>query len=238
MLKDVIDKNRTDLLKLIIETTSYNYINNKNSHRILIYAIKKRNINIIKYLINYWVDTKGVYYKLIEEIIYDGKLDILKFLMAHNIKIELKGQGSISQLIYSIDRNEKIENCLIECGANTYISNNKIEVLDLIINKNSFNLVKILFPNYLDINITDHNGNTPLIHAIKNGNEQITKYLIDNGANTKNIKINIDIEMFKNILKLNNTELLNVLYNNKFDMNQKDKYDETMLNYAIKRGND
>eukprot|EP00833_Pecoramyces_ruminatium_P018011 jgi/Orpsp1_1/1192043/evm.model.d7180000090145.2 len=238
ILKEIIDKDRIDILKIIIDNNLDINIRDKNDNTILMYAIEKRKINIIKYLIDNGADIYDVKYKLIKEIIFDSKLDILKFLIIHNIKIDLKNQGSISQLIYSIDRNEKIEKCLIDCGANTFVSNDKFEIMDLIINKNSLGIIKALIPDYLDINTKDRNGYTPLIYSIKANNEFITQFLIENGADINNIKINIDIDIFKNILKFNNLDLLNILYNNDFDLNQKDKYNETILNYAIKHGNE
>ncbi|ORX45985.1 hypothetical protein BCR36DRAFT_585447 [Piromyces finnis] len=128
--------------------------------------------------------------------------------------------------------------CLINLGVTISYIDNYLEIKDTIIKRNCLTIIKELVPNYYNVDLKDINGNTILIHAINLDNKDVIEYLLNCHPNIDQIKINIDINLFKNIIKYNSMELLKIVYNNDFNANQKDKYDDSMLNIAIKYGNE
>jgi len=239
ILEEIVDKKKIDLFELLIKNSLNINKVYENGNTILVYAIEKRNIPIIKCLIDHGVNVEIVHSKMIEDIIHKGKFDILKYLIIKRIEMNEKIEGDNEPLIYIINMEYEPEiKCLSNLGITLSTTNNKFEVKDAIVKKSNLNIIKELVPNYLDVDLRDESGNTILIHALNVDNNELIAYLLNCHPNIDQIKINVDIDLFKNIVKSNNLELLKIIFNNNFDVNQKDKYDDPMLNFAIKYGND
>ena len=239
ILEEIVGQKRIDLLELFISHHLDINRKYKSYNSILTYAIEQRNIPVVECLICHGADIEEIRGNFIKEIIYKGKFDILKYLVISSVDIVLKSLDSNLPLIYIINKeNEKVLKCLMDCGAHSCVVDNNVEITDAIVKKSSFHLIKILIPEYIDVNMKDEDGYTPLLHAIKEDNKEIIQYLLECNPNLDHSNLNVDIGLFKNIIKLNHLELLTIIYNNTLDVSQKDKYNETMLNYAIKYGNE
>jgi len=241
ILEEIIQKNRIDLLKLLIANGLDINKKYENGKTILIYALEKRNITIVHYLIGCNADVNSLNNYIIKEIISEDKLDLLKFFVANHLNIESKESTDNNKIIYQFDlteENDSIKKHMNNIfGINASLKNNKIEIINPIIQKDELDLLKMIIPGYLDVNTKDENGNTPLIYAIQAQNISIIKYLIDQKADLE--IVNKSIKILENIVKDNNLDLLKYLINQKLDIiNAKDFEKNTLLIYAVRYENE
>ncbi|OUM59098.1 hypothetical protein PIROE2DRAFT_63981 [Piromyces sp. E2] len=194
-------------------------------------------MEVLDYLIECGVDVSDLKHQIVKEIIYRGQLDILKFLVVNKITIRHTYRNNNSQLIFVIEKpNEQILKFLMDCGININIVDSKIEVPDLIININDKELLNILIPKYINVDMVDENGYTPLVYAVDSQNQSLMKYLLDNGADI-NLSNKI-IEVIRLIIEQNKIDLLNYLVSNDLNVNMKDSNGNTLLVYAIQLKNE
>jgi ankyrin repeat protein len=98
---------------------------------------------------------------------------------------------------------------------------------------NKPNVVKILLNNSADPNIRDKNGITPLMRSIMNNNYDITKQLIDHGADinyggSENDNVPINLAILKR-----SDKLINLLVDSGADMMIRDRYLNTPVHYLL-----
>ncbi|ORX49634.1 ankyrin [Piromyces finnis] len=236
ILIEIIEKERMDLLEILID---YGLDINKqyrDGKTLLIYAIEKRYIKLIEYLIENNVNINSLKCNFIKEIIIDKKVDILKFLLSNNIKIQYKYK--YLNLIYTISNN--IENSVLTILKkldDISVVNDKIEIKDFIVEKDNVNMLKQIIPKIIDIHVKDINKYTPLVYAVESKNKEIIDYLIKCGASWEELKsIDINIELFKSFIHLQLPNILTIFNNNILKIHQKDENKDSMLIYSIQHG--
>ncbi|ORX83059.1 ankyrin [Anaeromyces robustus] len=231
----VIYWNDLELLKYLISQKLDINRQDKNGHSPLIYAIKRRNISIIQCLIEHGADIQLVnnQIKIIDSIIDHERLDILKYLVTKNLDINSQDEEGQTPLIHAIKRRKlDVMKYLIDYKADIKAVNDKIKVIDSVIDYNKLDILDCLVNKNLNINSQDEVGHTPLIYAIHRGNFNIIKYLIEHGADIQ--IVNRKIETLKTIIDRGQLNILDYLINKKLDINSKDKEGHTLLAYAIK----
>jgi len=236
ILTEIVDKERMDLLKILIDHHLDINRQYKDGKTLLLYAIEKRNTKLIECLINNNVDIHSLKCNFIKNIIMNGKLDILKFLLSNNIKILFK--HDYLNLIYTIENsteNVEILNIINIFGTvNVSVVGDRIDIKDFILKKNSLDLLKELVPEIIDIHIQDINKCIPLIYAVEAENKEIIDYLIKCGSHWKEIEnIKIDIKLFKNFINLQLPDIFTIFNNNSLEIHQKDENNNSMLIYSI-----
>eukprot|EP00833_Pecoramyces_ruminatium_P014543 jgi/Orpsp1_1/1188575/evm.model.d7180000065834.1 len=180
-------------------------------HKLLMRAIRRKITALVEYLVNNGVDINKKNSEGEVPIILSAKYsneDIVNILISKGVNVNEEDEYSNTPLFYAVKRKriskkENIIKNLIKAGAN--------------------------------VNKKDKYGKIPLTYLIerKVDNIELIKYFVSHGTNIDNIKINIDMSIFKYILKVYIPELGNIFYNNSFDINQIDKYEKSMLDYAL-----
>ena len=116
---------------------------------------------------------------------------------------------------------------------------NKGYVLEFYVNSNDIESLKTilkLYPQHIDTYNTEYFGETPLFNATETDNYEISKFLLENGAD-------VDAANFED----NTTPLINSSYNNNIkitqllldydaDINKTNKYGDTALHWACRKG--
>ncbi|ORY53362.1 ankyrin, partial [Neocallimastix californiae] len=97
------------------------------------------------------------------------------------------------------------------------------------------NIIKSLIKAGANINKMDNVSKIPLTYLIerKVDNTDLIKYFLTYGTILDHIKVDIDMNIFQYLVKMGKSlpEILNIIKNNKFDVNQRDRYDRSMLDY-------
>jgi len=235
ILKIIVENNRKDLLNILIKHNLDINKQYKDGKTLLIYAIDYRNVDLIHYFIENHAKKDNLENIILKEIITDGKLDVLKYLLISNSNIKFKEKyGHLTFQLDKSSENKQIQNRLEKYGdINITSVNNIIEIKDTILTKSSLDLLKQL--------ITDNNNcmqkinyQNSLIYAIQVQNKDIINYLVESKINVKEIKdLKLDIELFKHIINLQIPDLLTIIFNNFLEIDQKDQRGDTMLTYAV-----
>jgi ankyrin repeat protein len=159
------------------------------------------NINLFNYILNQdWDNLKKIINEtkdidlnvrdesnnyLIQFIIIYNKIDLIDLFIEKKCKIDIIDNDGKTLLFYAIKFNYyKMIEKLINIH---YIGVPLIELKDKSKNYpihyavffNNIKIIELLVSKKININITDINGNTPLILSIKNKNKAIIKFLLD-----------------------------------------------------------
>jgi len=272
--------NHRKIFKYLIKYEDVNEFDS-NGYTILHYAILKEDIETIKYLIsigsdiNYKENTWKSYNSALDISIYIRNKEIF-FILLYSKNIELNlpnGKGEIPLVVtikiknYPIDYKKFIIENLVKRGSDiNFIDSRKNTPLVYAIQEKCFPVVELLVENGANINyiITNENyweSESTLMFAIKQGEEDITKYLIECRAslNFKNkyeisdfletVGRNRKIEIFeylaqwdrnifssniiKEIIVKKRLDLLKILVSHHLDIDLKDDHGNTPLIYAI-----
>jgi len=199
--------------KIFRYLVSYLDINQKDGHHngILYYVIDKEDIETLKDLINIGVDInlKNAFDDTaIDRAIFKGNLEILDILLENDtILLNKRNYLGKTPLISII-------------MADNYTPEQKEGMIDKFIEKGA------------DVNLTDKDGNPPLICAIKENYLTVIQLLIRNGANvnTKNHEGNSPLV---SAIQHNNLPVVKLLTENGADVHIKNNEGNSSLEYAV-----
>ncbi|ORX79057.1 ankyrin [Anaeromyces robustus] len=214
-------------------------------------ALENYNFNGLEILLNYsnhrrktieYLNicnrSQSIFRGKIENIVREGKLEMLKILFANNINISGDDWFHNLPLIYAIKaENYEIIKYLIGRSNNNAQEIDKKDLINLV-KHGKLKILKLLISNYLNLN--ENKGYELMLEAIKCNNEKIIKYFLDTNICHQNI-----YNVFEPIIqngKLNILKLLlennnNINNNYKIDINMKDNKNHTPLDYALKYKN-
>ncbi|ORX80447.1 ankyrin [Anaeromyces robustus] len=231
ILIDAIQEKSLPLIQLLIENGVN--INDCCDDRKtpLAAAIQIKSLPIVKYLVengalvNEFVnDTNTMmrYDKDIPLLMYAidiGDIDIIKYLIENKATFNFKNNYEYYKLIDIINKKEfKFELIDYIKKYNLDLTLFHIDILKLLICEERIDLLKMLIPRYVNINIKDEYGNTLLANAIIASNHKLVYFFIKNGADLHSIN-------FKNEI-IND---LNKIYNYKYNKNNYDKINKILL---------
>jgi ankyrin repeat protein len=129
----------------------------------------------------------------VENISYDirdGNNESVKSILSEVGIDALDGYQRTSLIWAAYYNNTELLKWLIDNGANiNHQDRNGFSALHFVANENCIDASVILINNNADLELKDSNGNTPLMDAIFNSNEdyKIVTLFIDSGANLDNI---------------------------------------------------
>ncbi|KAG4106115.1 ankyrin repeat-containing domain protein [Neocallimastix lanati (nom. inval.)] len=241
-----ICNNEKDIYNYILNNTKPKNINlsDSNDRTALIWAIKKKNRQIIDILLKYPGIDVNVYDKygnspLLLTAIHNDIATMKRLITDFKVNVNAKNCFGNTSLIIATDKKlVEITNLLIDNNdTDVNISNNnKITALMYAIFKDCYDIVyKLLKHPKLDINAVDNKGNSVLMLASKKGNIQLVKAILDfpnvniNLLNSEN-KTALVYSIEKNMIKV--TELL--LQQNNIIVNTIDINGDTPLTSFIK----
>lgn len=88
-----------------------------------------------------------------------------------------------------------------------------------------------------DINGKPKSGYSPLMTAVKNNNMEITKMLLEKGANVNDITVNSRESAIFFAVHNDNIEIVKLLISKGADVNMVNGYAQTPLTIAVEKGN-
>ena len=183
-----VDNQDYEMVEYLVENgADLNIVNKFNEKTTVDIAIGKKDLKLVKYLLDNGGQIDLTNNDSIETAFWNRDKDMLKLLTKHGIFAE--GED----IIVLIRNDEDLENWdfLVKAGSitnndNTFRNAWEPPVLIEVVNDDNLYLVKYLLKNmntyHLDVNSTDRDGKTPLMFAAKNGNLEIVKTLVQNGA--------------------------------------------------------
>lgn len=208
---------KKNYIKIFRYLTSYLDIHQKDSHNnsILYYAIDKEDTETVKDLINIGMDIniKNAFDDAaIDRAIFKGNLEIINILLDNdNLLLNKRNYLGKTPLISIIK-------------ADNYSLEEKERIIDRFIEKGS------------DVNLEDKDGNSPLVHAIKDNHLSIIKLLIRNGANV-NMKNKEGNSPLVYAIQNNNLTVVKLLTENGADVHIKNNEGNSSLEYAVNAEN-
>lgn len=177
----------TESVKLIIDKVSI-----KDRDKALIIAVTTGNFDLVKLL---YYDSNLVKEQMLIAALTRCKNDIINFLLDKGISVNTKMDDGTSLLMLAVSRNcfsnndepKEIPLLLIEKGADINLKTSYGWTALMFAVSNSYKLedvIKTLLAKGADINNVSSEGITPLMIAVeKSYGQELTKLLINNGAN-------------------------------------------------------
>ena len=226
--------------------------------------ITKNLKDICEYIsnVNYWEN----HLKIINILIWENHnlsdefiREIMKFLIGININFNLKNQNGLTPLKICI-YHKNIEMCKILINIKAGI--NEKNIIHDIIKSKDINIFKLFFDDNdndngvltnldIDINYPDKDGKTPFMLSIFHMQYEMSKILLEKGANPNLKNIigenalmiacnNRNIHFPDNTSNILKQEIINILIENgdNININEKDNNSRTALYYAISNVNE
>ena len=246
ILFDLIKNNKYNELKKKVENNEYIDLNlrDENGNYLIIYAILKNKLEIIKLLIN-----KGARIDIIDQegrsLIYIpikyGYNDIIKLLLEYDKKnvglsiIDTKDKYQNIPLHYAIFfKNIEALKDLLEAGSNPNItdadSNNS---LHLAIFSRNIEICKRVLEKDVNINSRTQIGENALHLACNLQLEEIVKLLVENNIDIDAQDYNNEITPLIYTITLGNKKLSEYLINNKANPNLQDFIGNNAIHYSV-----
>jgi len=242
------------LAKEIKFSSAMKYLNMKDAPRIFDY-VAKGDISKIQSLIEYGsnIDIQNFYGQT--ALMYaseNGNKEIVKFLLENGADIHKTDDNRRNSLRYahshsfsrsSSSSNQGIINLLIDEGADFndipyFTSDNIISDLSASARNGDKKGVELLIKNGVNINIQNNNGgDTALLTALKNKENDIAKLLIENGADI-DIANNDETTTLMIALENKNEDMVKLLINNGVNVNIQDYNKFTALMIASRNSNE
>ncbi|ORX71041.1 ankyrin [Anaeromyces robustus] len=206
----------------------------------LAYAIQEKSLPIIKYLIDHGADINFVIESinsnkrqpLIYYAIKSGELPIVQLLLQYNANFDFKNKSNIFEILDILLNNPNTD--IFE-----YLIKNKIDIHDFngnmiknLILRNRLDLLKILVEHNLNIELKDRYGYSPLVIAVHNRNLPIVNYLLNIGADIR--QLNRHIRIIEVMIFHHELDLLKILIEHNLNVNAQDDDGNTLLIYAIR----
>jgi ankyrin repeat protein len=226
----------TELIKLLLDDTSYVDVKNNYGETPLYVAFKHGHTQIVKLLIKNKADvntTDNNSNSLLHIACKHGHTGLVQLLLNIKTDIDVKNSYDETPLHYAVVFNHtQIVKLLIKNKADVNSTDDHSNsLLQYACAFSFFEISKLLIENHAYVNYKNDKGHTPLhwVHQVN-----LAKLLIENNAD-----VNTRDENKKTILhttcEQGNVQLANFLINTiKFDVNVKDYFMETPLHYVCK----
>ncbi|XP_055848105.1 ankyrin-3-like isoform X2 [Episyrphus balteatus] len=167
----------------------------------------------------------------------NGDLEITQMLLDHDADINAPNESSFTPLLTAIQNTkENIIDLLLKRGATLNSCNKGLSPLHYAVGKHSSNITEKLlqYGAYVDSLADFHNSKefTPLHYACENGDFEIVKVLLKNGANVS-FKTTEGLTPLHFACKNGNVETIDILLNSNADINARANNSLTPLYMAV-----
>ncbi len=233
-----VSKEYSKATQILLERKVKVNLENNYSKTPLYSAVDKGNYKIVKLLLKSGAtieSKKKKKYYLLHMAVQKGNLDIVKILVKNKAGINLMNAYKKTPLEKAIDyKHDNVAVWLIKKGASVKIINHydkHANLLHLASRKGLLETVKLLVAKKVSINKVNEYKSTPLDLALYEGHESVALFLLSKKGEYKKSKslVHISAEKgFKDILKR---------YVNKSNVSLKDKYGNSPLHLAARKGN-
>jgi len=216
-----------------------NYIITSNSVSLLIEAIIKDKIEVIKVLLEYNIDINAIYKHLtyptaLQAAILKNNINILKLLLEKGANPDMQGIYNLTPLMTASSLQDK-EEIVIELLKYTKDINHKDDsgsnALIYAVQNGHTDIVRLLLQKNANIDMQSNIRNTALILAAQNGHKDIVRLLLDKDANI-NIKDNAGCTALIRAVMKGHTDIAKLLIAAGTDINIQNNNRCTTLIYA------
>lgn len=228
-----------DLVKYLMHSCDVN-AKDKAGNTPIIWAVRKKKLHVIQYLIDCGADVKTVNESgltLLHRVCFRGWLEVVKTLVSKGCDINAKDELGKTPALFAADNfHLEVILYLVECGAELDCSSVK-SGMTLLHHAcvsarfgDFYTLVQILVKKGCSINIKDVYGVTPLRMAFDFRFESAVEFLIKQGAD---VEISNGKTLLHHACKYGWIEMVNLFIKLKLDLNARSVNHETPLVLAI-----
>eukprot|EP00833_Pecoramyces_ruminatium_P017168 jgi/Orpsp1_1/1191200/evm.model.d7180000084087.1 len=243
-----IENHNEDLIKFFIDHgADLNKFQMKNANDIFQFVknlIAINNLDLMKILIQTnLTQIKDVYNnnnnnELLIYAVSKGNLSIIQYLIENGLN------ANQTPLLFEAIKNNNMDliKYFVESGANC---NECLDAIRDLHPDNFYSIISYLIDHGLDVNKSNDNGETVLIFAINQYNNKAIDKIMESNVIIDDIKIDNNYDIFEKIIKLNRKELMKIIINNNFHLNDTEclplsiaiKYsDNDTVNYLVEHG--
>ena len=173
--------------------------------------------------------------------------EAIQLLLDNGANINQTNQNGMTPLMLAVSNgNEEAIKLLLDNGANIHQTNqNGMTALMMALSHGNINIIKLFFDHGKSINL-EHGksinlenayGETPLMLAVSNGNEEAIPLLLDNGADINQLNQNGMTPLMLAVVN-DKEEAMKLLLDNGADINQLNNTGMTALMMAASRGHE
>jgi len=188
---DNLEKYLEELKSYLNNPYDINYIITSNGVSLLIEAIIKNKIEVIKVLLEYNIDINAIYKHCtyptaLQTAILWNKINILKLLLEKGANPDIQDSYNSTPLMIasSLRNSEKITIELLKYTKDINLKNNNgCTALILAAQNGHTNVVQLLLQEHINVNIQNNDGCDALIFAAQNGYTDVVRLLLDKDVN-------------------------------------------------------
>lgn len=237
----IIKNNQLDLLdKIDCYNQRYSIWDEYYDFNPLMYAVALRKYEIVKIILNKTFDINyatdnGLNTLMVSAAINDPIL--VEKLLKLGADINATTHNNLTVFHYAVEqRNKILIKLLLDFGMNTSLIS---DCLYLMRTDLDIEILEILLKNGCNADVIDHNGMTPLMHAIKNKQFKTSKILLRYTSNINQQVTNYDLSTDKYsalsfAVVMNNIDIILELIKNGADINVLDRDGNSLLILACK----
>ena len=247
--KDAENENNNDyntFLLELIKNYKINLLEMKNietEDTIFTYAIKNKDLENVKILVNYnegIINSKDSLGKTPLHIAAEIKnnSEIINYLIEKNAEVDALDIYQQTPLYYTL---ENIENVIVLKNNNANFNiraNDNHTLLHKAVYVGNNDVIDFIFDEITDIDVQDGKGWTPLHIAAEKGNTYIVEKLIEKNANVNIQNENGNTPLHIAISKaVDNNDVIDLIFNKITDLDVQDNKGWTALHIAAEKGN-
>lgn len=164
---------------------------NRDGETPLMNSIMKRNVELMKYLIDHGADLSTMnrfgetaFFRAVFK--FNHKLEVLKYLIEKGANMNVQDLRGQSVLMYSIPMSVEVVKFLVDQGCDLSATNDEGDnALTIACFWKRLEVAKILCEKGMNINHQNRKGETPLYLSSDRNSLDLVKYLISRGADMK-----------------------------------------------------